>query len=107
MLNFVLRRIQRFILPIKIAALVLGLTLQAYLIFQVPPGVGTIVVFSIILFVVSSLVFSFFLTPGPALLTATAISFFLFLKAVSLLSPLNIGLFVVFIILLGLYLRKG
>lgn len=106
MFNFALRRIQRFILPVKIVLLTGGLGLLVYLIINAPPNLGNILFVAILLFVVLSVTLSFFLAASSSLLAASAISFFLFLKSVDLLSPLNAGLFLLFLVLLGLYLWK-
>src|SRR5574340_539818 len=106
MIDFFLRRIQRFILPLKIVLLAGSLGALGYLVFRVPPDLGKVVLFSLLLFLFLSLIMSFFWPTNRSLLVSLAISFFLFLRAVGLLSPLNIGLLVIFLLLLGLYLRK-
>lgn len=114
MLNFILRRLTKFILPAKVVLLIGSVVTLGYLVIKTPPELGNIVIFSLVLFIFLSILFSFLLTAfAPrsfsevgSLLTALCVSFLLFLKAVGLLSPLNIGLFIVFLILLGLYLRK-
>lgn len=107
MLNFILRRIQTVIVPIKIVILLTGSAALVNLIINTAPALGNVLLFSLTLFIVLSLFLSFFLTANRSLLAALTISFLLFLKAVNLLSPLNLGLFLVFLVLLGLYLRKG
>jgi len=107
MLNIVLRRLSRYILPLKIIGLIVGLASLVYFVLRVSPEIGTIVFFSVVLFVTISIILSFFLSANRSLLFASVVSFLLFLKAVNLLSPLNLGLFIVFLVLLGLYLRKG
>ncbi len=106
MLGFFLRRIQRFILPLKVVGLLGSLGALGYLVIKVPPELGVLVFFSLILFVFLALVFSFFLAASPSLLAATSISFLLFLRATGLLTILNLALFAAFLVLLALYLRK-
>lgn len=106
MFNFALRRIQRFTLPIKIILLVGGLGSLIYLIINTSPSIESILTVGILLFLVLSTVISFFLAASSSLLVSLVVSFFLFLKAVNLLSPLNAGLFLLFLILLGLYFFK-
>lgn len=106
MLNFVLRRIQTVIIPIKIVMLSLGSATLAYLVINTAPGLGNVLLFSLVLFVFLSVLLSFFIAASHSLLVGITVSFLLFLKAVGLLSPLNLGLFAIFLVLLGLYLRK-
>lgn len=106
MLNFILRRIQSVIVPIKIVGLVGGMATLVYLVINTVPSLGNILSFSLLLFVVLSFLLSFFTATSYSLLAGITIGFLLFLKAVGLLSPLNLGLFAVFLVLLGLYLRK-
>ena len=105
MLNKFLRRIQRYILPIKIVTLLFSFTCLSYLIFQIPPTVLSITAFGLLLFLFLSLLLSFFLSMGKALLISLAISFILFLRAVDLLTTINLVLFVIFLGLLILYFR--
>jgi len=108
MLNKFLRRIQRYILAIKIVALVFSLVYFAYLVVMTPPTILTITVFGLLLFLVLSITSSFFLSMGKALLLSLVISFILFLRAVDLLTPINLILFTIFLGLLILYFRpKG
>lgn len=106
MLNFILRRIQRVIIPIKVTGLVAGMATMIYLVVKTAPGLGNILFFSLLLFMTISFLLSFFISTSRSLLAGITIGFLLFLKAVGLLSPLNLGLFLVFLILLGLYLWK-
>ena len=114
MLNFVLRRVTKFIFPLKIILLVGSFGTLGYFVIKTPPDLGNVVVFGLVLFVFLSILFSILLTAfAPrsssevgSLLTALSISFLLFLKTVGLLSLLNVGLFVVFLVLLTLYLDK-
>ncbi|MBI3559465.1 hypothetical protein HY085_03650 [Candidatus Gottesmanbacteria bacterium] len=99
MFSIFLRRIQRFIWPLKIFGLAGSLAILIYLIIKTPPELINILTFSLVLFIFLSLLFN-------SLLISLAISFLLFLKAVSLFSLLNILLFMIFLILLGLYLQK-
>lgn len=106
MLGYFLRRIQRFILPLKVLFLVGSLAGLVYLVWKVPPDLGNVLIFSLLLFLLAALILSFFFSVNVSLLSALALAFLVFLKAVSLLSPLNLGLFFVFLVLIGLYLHK-
>ncbi len=106
MLGYFLRRVQRFILPFKIVAIFGGAGTLAYLVLKTPPELVNILVFSLVLFVTLSCILSFLLTASRSLLTALTVAFVVFLKAVDLLSPLNLGLLIVFLVLLSLYLWK-
>ena len=101
-----LRRIQRFALPVKIISLIILTASLIFLIVNVPPGVGSITLAALLLFPLLVIILSFFRTTRFSLLAALTVSFFLFLRAVDLLSPVNIILFVIFLLLLGLYMRK-
>lgn len=106
MLNFVLRRIQTVIIPIKIVMLLLGSATLVFLVINTAPGLGNVLLFSLALFVVLSLFLSFYLTANRSLLAALTISFLLFLKAVGLLNLVNLILFGLFLGLLSLYVYK-
>lgn len=106
MLNFFLRWGQKFILPFKVILLLGSLGILTYMVVNQTPGLLNVVLASILLFIILSVILSFKFSANTALILGLAVSFFLFLKAVGLLSPLNLGLFAVFLVLLGLYLRK-
>ena len=90
----------------KIVLFLGSLGMLIYLVIYTSPELGNVLLFSLLLFLVLSIVISFFFNTLLALLVAISASFFLFLRAVGLLSPINVALFVVFLILLALYLRK-
>ncbi len=90
----------------KIVLLLGSLGMLIYLVIYTSPELGNVLLFSLLLFLVLSIVISFFFNTLLALLVAISASFFLFLRAVGLLSFINVALFVVFLILLALYLRK-
>lgn len=106
MFNRLLRRLQKYTLPLKLLALALSLSLICYTIYSVPPTIPTITFIAILLDLIILLISSFFIPLKIAFLAATTFAFLLFLKAVSLASPLNLALLAVFVALLGLYLRK-
>lgn len=106
MLSKFLRRIQRYIPLIKIAALVAAMASLVYLIFQTAPTLVGLVIFGLLVFLTLAIILSFFLATGRAFLIAVAVAFVLFLKTVDLLSPVNLVLLAVFLLLLGLYLYK-
>ncbi len=106
MLSKFLRRIQRYIPVIKIVVLLAAVFSLGYLIFQTAPSLGGLVVFGLLVFLILAIILSFFLSTGRAFLTAIAVAFVLFLKSVDLLSPVNLVLLAVFLLLLGLYLYK-
>lgn len=99
MFSIFLRRIQRFLLPVKILLLALFGSSLVYLIINVSPEVGSITLASLLIFFILAIILNSLIIP-------LSISFLIFLKAVDLLSPLNLILFAVFLVLLGLYLRK-
>ena len=106
MFTIILRRIQRILLPIKILV-VLGCVLGGvWLVINTAPSIGLILLFCFLLFAFLSLLLSFRFSANLSLLTALAISFVLFLRAVDLLTLFNLILLALFLLLLGLYLRK-
>jgi hypothetical protein len=106
MFSIFLRRIQRILLPIKVGVLIIFIALLFYCFINVPPDIASITLVALILFMALAILFNFWLTATRSLLVALSIAFLLFLKATSLLTPLNLILFAIFLILLGLYLRK-
>jgi hypothetical protein len=106
MFNIILRRFQRILLPVKIVILFAVTGLLGYLIINVSPDTASITLVATIFFVFLAILLNFFLSANRSLLTALAVAFFLFLKATNLFSLVNIILFAIFFVLLGLYLRK-
>lgn len=106
MFSIFLRRIQKFLLPIKVAVLV-GLSGSLVYVFAaVPPGIGSIAFVSLSIFFLLAIILNFFRNTQQSLLISLAVSFLMFLRAVNLLSVINLGLFAAFLVLLGLYLYK-
>lgn len=106
MLNILLRRFARFLLPTKLLTITVALASLGYIIWQIPPGIGSILLAALLLFIVASILLNFFLSSHLSLLVSIALSFVLFLKAVNLFTPINLGLFAAFLLLLGMYLWK-
>lgn len=105
MFSIFLRRLQRFLPVIKILAVIFSAAGLFFLIFFTSPELINIIAASISLAIFTLVVLSVFLNSRLAFLIATGLSFIFFLKAEDLLSPLNLGVFVVFIALLAFYLR--
>lgn len=101
-----LRRIQRFLLPIKIVSLIILISCLIFLIINVPPGIGAITLFAVLLFLLLAIILSFFQGSKVSLFISLAISFLLFLRVVDLFTIINFVLLALFLVLLGLYLRK-
>lgn len=106
MLNFLLRRIQRFILPLKILILSASLAGLIYIVLQTAPALSSILSAGVLLFFVLAILLSFRFSAASSLIISFGLSSLFFLRAVRLFTPLNLALFVVFLLLLGLYLRK-
>lgn len=106
MFNRLLRRLQKYTFPLKILVLIFSFILISFTIYSIPPTVPTIAFIAVLLDLAILLILSFFQPLKIAFLAATTLAFLLFLKAVSLATPLNLVLLAVFVILLGLYLRK-
>lgn len=99
MFSIFLRRIQRFLLPLKIMGLVASLGILIYLVVKTSPELINLLIFSFVLFIFLSLLFN-------SLLISLTAAFLLFLKATDLLNLFNLILFAIFLALLGLYLKK-
>ena len=84
----------------------LCLGLGSFIIYNFPPEVITILVVTILGFIFLATALSFLKNTNFAILVSLALSFLFFLKAVALLSAINLVLFAIFIVLLGLYLYK-
>ncbi len=106
MFSIFLRRIQRFLLPIKIILLLGFSTILIYMFVNISPGTESITFAALIIFMVLAIVFNFFFGTQKSLLVSLAVTFLLFLRAVSLFNLTNLVLFALFLLLLGLYLRK-
>lgn len=106
MLTILSRRLTKFTTPIKLVTLLACATTSVYILWRVPPTIGSIAIFSLFIFIFLSALLSSFLNTNYSLLASTTVSFIFFLQAVDLLSLLNVALFVVFMILLSLYLWK-
>lgn len=82
------------------------MTLIGHLVFNTAPTVVTILLVSLLLFSFLLTLLSVFLQTPTAFLGALAVAFILFLRAVDLLTPLNLGLLALFIVFLVFYLYK-
>ncbi len=100
------RRLQKFAIVFKILALIpLGFSL-GYLVVNVLPEILMIIVFSAALFFFLLILLSIFAALRWSALAAVIISFLFLLRATDLLSIINLALFAIFLILIGLYLHK-
>ena len=106
MFNIFWRRLQRFVKAIKAIALVLSAAVLGYLVVNTPPTILTVTVFAVTLEILLLTLLSIVMATRSAFILSLAVTFLLFLRAENLLSPLNIGLFGVFLLLLGAYLYK-
>lgn len=105
MFSIFFRRLQKFIPFLRVAFLVLSALGLAGIIFFIEPDLSAIVLAALLIIVACVTLFSFVLSGRLSFLIALASGFFFFLKGVDLLSPINIGMFIVFLVLLGLYLK--
>jgi len=106
MFSIILRRIQRILLPIKMVLLIAFIASLIYCFINTSPTLTTIVFVSIAIFFILAIVLNFRLSAGKSLLAALGVSFVVFLRAVNLLSAVNLALLALFLLLLGLYLQK-
>lgn len=106
MLNFISRRLVRFILPLKILVLLGSIFGLGYMVIKTEPGLEKVIIFCLTLFVFLGTVFSFWTATNKAIVGAMTMAFLLFLKMTGLLTFLNVALFIIFLVLLALYLWK-
>lgn len=106
MFSILFRRLQKVLRPLKLLVLISTLAAIAYMILNVSPTVVTILAITLLIFVFLMTLLGVFTKTKTAFLVATLVSFLLFLKAVDLLTPLNLGLFALFVVFLAFYLYK-
>jgi len=105
MFSIFFRRLQKFLLPIKILAFVCSAGTIIFTVWNIEPAVGSIALVSALGFVALLNFLSFLLPTRVSFFFALLVSFLFFLKAEGLLSGIILGVFVVFMVLLALYLR--
>lgn len=76
------------------------------LVMYTPPTLTSILVAAILLWLATLTLLSFFVSSKLALIVAFGVSFVMFLKAVDLLTIINVVLLVAFLVLLIFYFRK-
>ena len=106
MFSILFRRLQRFLPVIKLVVIVTCFLSLGWLVINSVPTIGTILFFSLVLFVFLLTLLSVFMKTRTCLLVSLSVAFLIFLKAVELLNWLNLGLFTVFLVFLGIYLYK-
>lgn len=106
MFSILLRRLQKFLSVVKLLVLAGSLSGIIFVVFNVPPAVVPILTVCVLIFVFLLTAGSVFLKTKTAFLVSFSVSFVLFLKAVDLLTPLNLGLFGLLIVFLIIYLYK-
>lgn len=100
------RQIQAILLPLKIIFLLVLAVLISLFIIYTPPTLENIITVSVILFFLLETLLSFFLSTHSSLLISLGVSFVLFLRAVNLLTFVNIILLALFLFFLSIYLQK-
>lgn len=111
MLNLAIRRSQKYLGLIKLLIFALSALMLSYLVFLVPPDIYSVSIFSVLLLLSLYLFLEFIFHRIPkvrasylAFIIALSVSFLFFLKAVNLLTTINLLLFTVFIVLISLHL---
>ena len=107
MFSIFLRRLQKYTFYIKLPILLISLLVIIYLVVLTPPELPNILAFSFSLLIGLYIFLSFFLGK-LAIPISVGVTGVIFLKAVELLTPFNLGLFAVFLVLLSgsLYRRE-
>ncbi len=97
---------QKYLQIIKAIVVVSSVAALGYLVVNTSPTVPTITMFALTLEILFLTLLSVFLATRSAFLLSLGVVFLVFLKAVDLLSLVNVGLFGLFLVLLGVYLYK-
>lgn len=106
MFSILFRRLQKYLSGVKVLVLIASLGGVGFLVFNTQPTVATILVVGILIFCFLMTLFSVFVRTKTAFLVSLSASFILFLKAVDLLTILNLGLLALLIVFLVFYLYK-
>ena len=107
MFNIIFRRLQKYFLLIKILIFFPSLAGIGYLIINTAPEIPNLLVVTMLFGLSSLILLSFFFSSRISLLLSIGVTFLLFFKAADLISPINLALFAVFIVLLGFYFKQN
>lgn len=97
---------QKYLSGVKVLVLVASLGGIGFLVFNTSPTVATILTVGILVFCFLMTLLSVFFQTKTAFLISLSASFVLFLKAVDLLTIVNLGLLGLLVIFLVFYLYK-
>src|SRR6186997_2575692 len=106
MFTIIYRRLQRYSLVLKLLGLVFSVSGIAALAYFSSPELLNILLAAFLLWLGSFCLLSFFVNSRVSLLASVALAFLVFLKAVDLLTTLNLILLFTFLVLLMLYFRN-
>lgn len=107
MITILLRRLQRYFLLIKLLVFVPSVVGIVYLVINTAPELANLLIVTFLLGLSFLILLSFFINSRTSLLLSIGVTFLLFLKAVDLISPINLTLFAVFIVLLAFYFKQN
>ncbi len=106
MFNIIYRRLQKYSLLIKLFLLVISGTSLGLLIYYTTPLLTYVLIAVILAWIFLLTMMSFLINIRGALILATGVGFLLFLKAVDLLTVINLILLITFLVLLGFYFKN-
>ncbi len=101
------RQLSRYVVHLKLLGILLSALSLALVVISTPPSPQTMFLFFFFLFLLLFLLFYIFFKPGVAALVSGIATGLLILRALGLLSPVTIGLLIIFFALLTLYFRKS
>lgn len=106
MFNIIYRRLQKYSLWIKLLLLVCSGSGFGALIYYTPPQLSFLLLAVLLAWIFLLMLLSFVINIRSALILSIGASFLVFLKAVDLLTPINLVLLSIFLILLSFYFRN-
>lgn len=106
MFIIIYRRLQKYAFWLKLLTLIVSLGGLGALIYYTPPLLPNVLGAVVLVFLILVIVLAFFINARLAFLASIAGSFLIFLRAVDLLTIVNVILLLAFLILLWFYFKK-
>lgn len=106
MFNIIYRRLQKYSIWLKLVVLLASGAGLGSLIYYTTPLLSYLLVAVVLAWLFLLMLLSFVMNIRSALILSIGASFLIFLKAVDLLTPINLVLLTAFLVLLGFYFRN-
>lgn len=106
MFNIIGRRLQRYYFWLKLLLVLVSGTAVGVSVYYTEPDLLKVLGVTILIWIFLLSLLSLFINSRTALLLSIGVSFLLFLRAVDLLTPVNLVLLLAFLALLGIYFRN-